>query len=132
MSRRPRRMNTGLVLAHPIRAESGARLAYLQEVIAEIEGHAVTIEEVETEIPVGVQQRTGKGRQREMSFCDRPKRHGADRNGLGKNRADDAPQHDIFAVGKTQLNGDFTGQNRAIGTGIDYEMIRSIAIDTHI
>ena len=52
-------MDTSLGLAHPVRAESAARLAYLQEVIAEIEGHAVTIEEVETKIPVGIQQRAG-------------------------------------------------------------------------
>src|ERR1700731_4299547 len=129
MPGRSRRTNTGLILTQPIRAESGARLAYLQEVIAEIEGHAVTIEEIETQIPVSVQQRTGKGRQREMSFRDRPKCHGTDRNGLGEYGANNAPQHDILAVGKTQLNGDITCQNRAIGTGIDHEMIRSIAVD---
>jgi hypothetical protein len=34
-------------------------------------------------------------------------------------------------VEKTQFIGDLSGQNGTVGTGIDYEVIRSIAIDAH-
>jgi len=36
-----------------------------------------------------------------------------------------------FAVEKPQLVGDFRGQSGAVGTGIDHEVIRSMAIDAH-
>ena len=41
--------------------------------IFEIEGHAVTIEEVETKIPVSVQEGTGQRRHNQVSARDRPK-----------------------------------------------------------
>ena len=67
-----------------------------------------------------------------MFFCDGPKRHGSDRHPLGDDGTDNAFQHDSIAARKTEIEGDFVGQNRAIGTGIDYEMIWSTAIDMHI
>ncbi len=109
MPRRPRRANARLILSRPVRAESGTWFAHLQDVIFEIEGHAVTIEAVETQIPVSVQQGTGQRRHNQVSARDRPKRQCADRNGVGKDGADNPFQLYLFAAEKTQFVGDFSG-----------------------
>src|SRR5258708_29509005 len=87
MPRRPRRANARLILSRPARAEFGTWLAHLQDVIFEIEGHAVTIEEVETKIPVSVQEGTGQRRHNQLSARDRPYCQRAARTSVGKDGA---------------------------------------------
>lgn len=114
MSGRSRHLDAGLIIACPIRAESVARLAYLQLTILEIKGHLLAFEEVEARYPSAPssdRDRVGTIKCRLVidpnvvvrieTVCVRTARTTPFRP-------------DLFAAAKTQLVGDFAGQNGSV------------------